>query len=168
MRYIISLILCLWASCSWAFGPGFFAAVTSGGNSGTPPVNLIPTSAVSDVTDPFWSHVSGVVKVDSDTVSLTTTNGYFYGNDITVSPSTGYTLSFSNPSCTAVNPSVAIYDVSNSSWILLVNTVILPCSGVFTRNFITPAGCNLIRIYPVRACKSIGTVDIHNISVTQQ
>jgi len=34
MRYLLSIILCLWASCSWAFPPGFIGAVTQG-TSGT-------------------------------------------------------------------------------------------------------------------------------------
>jgi len=31
MRYLLSIILCLWASCAWAFPPGFIGAVTQGG-----------------------------------------------------------------------------------------------------------------------------------------
>ena len=30
MRYLLSTIFCLWASCAWAFPPGFIGAVTHG------------------------------------------------------------------------------------------------------------------------------------------
>ncbi len=30
MRYLLSIILCLWAGCAWAFPPGFMGAVTQG------------------------------------------------------------------------------------------------------------------------------------------
>ena len=33
MRCLLSIILCLWASCSWAFPPGFIGAVTQGAAS---------------------------------------------------------------------------------------------------------------------------------------
>lgn len=34
MRYLLSIILCLWASCAWAFPPGFIGAVTQGAVAG--------------------------------------------------------------------------------------------------------------------------------------
>lgn len=30
MRYLLSIIFCLWAGCAWAFPPGFIGAVTHG------------------------------------------------------------------------------------------------------------------------------------------
>ena len=34
MRYLLSTIFCLWASCAWAFPPGFIGAVTQGSTAG--------------------------------------------------------------------------------------------------------------------------------------
>jgi len=35
-KFMLSLILCLWASASWAFPPGFIGAITQGAAGGTP------------------------------------------------------------------------------------------------------------------------------------
>lgn len=44
MRYLSSIIFCLWAGCAWAFPPGFIGAVTQSASGGS-------TSSVSDNFD---------------------------------------------------------------------------------------------------------------------
>lgn len=63
MRYLLSMIFCLWASCALAFPPGFIGAVTqgvSGGGTFTPPPILDNFNRSDGALGSSWTGISGL------------------------------------------------------------------------------------------------------------
>jgi len=63
-RYTLSIILCLWASCAWAFPPGFIGVIAS--MSGAP--SWVETFNTTVGYDHTWATAAGSPNPDSATV----------------------------------------------------------------------------------------------------
>lgn len=69
-RYLLSIILCLWASCAWAFPPGFIGAVASGeGSYCTGKTSLVCRDFDEAGTPSGMSTVAGDATVNYDSIS---------------------------------------------------------------------------------------------------
>lgn len=91
MRYLLSIILCLWASCSWAFPPGFIGAVTqgAGGTADYCDGKLGSYSLYYDADHPNGTTtacitggtttVSATTGIDTASTAMNTTPGGTYG-----------------------------------------------------------------------------------------
>jgi hypothetical protein len=104
--------------------------------------------------------VDGAANAAS-TLTIGTTAGLIYEIQ-TVSQSTDYTFSFWAKAGNATGPQYAVYDVTNSVF-LVASTTYAPGAGAFSRisvPFTTAGTTTSVRIYPVRNVAGTGTVII--------
>jgi hypothetical protein len=70
MRYLLSIILCLWASCVWAFPPGFIGAVTSAGSVAGCDDGVLSNGCFDSGTTGWTTPLGGTFTVTDGVASL--------------------------------------------------------------------------------------------------
>lgn len=116
-RYLLSIILCLWASCAWAFPPGFIGAVASGG---------LPAACVTPSDGNIVSE--GFIGTGFETGTFTRTTGASTADpDYTLPgdpPVTSCTEGYRILHITAGDPLTATYDKSPAISLNLSTTAV--------------------------------------------
>lgn len=70
MRHLLSIMMCLWASCAWAFPPGFIGVVTQGGAVTGCDDGVLSNGCFDDGTTGWTTPAGGTLTVTDGVASL--------------------------------------------------------------------------------------------------